>query len=351
VNHGRPSNLSHGRRRGPAREKPSLVAGLPSRSSLWKEGRPQAPFHGIRHRLFDRGIALPLKLCPPRAGKSPNWTIRGSYLGVRVDQTTGTADGKLARKILAKVKGDIERGAFSRPGAPTFAAAALRYVESGADERFILKLADHFGELPLARIDQAAIDAAALALYPRATPATRNRQVYSPMSAILKAAGVADRLKRPKGGRGARRLFFLTPDQAERLLDAAAATDAEFGLFLGFLLYTGCRLSEGLAADLADMNLAESWIYLRHTKNGEPRLAHLPPALVAALACHPRGRVALIEPASSFDLGKTAGSTFGSRRQRRRPTSRYRTVWPSMSSGTHGARGCAAMEASTQAGL
>jgi integrase len=230
---------------------------------------------------------LPLKLCPPRAGKSPNWTIRGSYLGVRVDQTTGTADGKLARKIHAKVKGDIERGAFSRPGAPTFAAAALRYVESGADERFILKLADHFGELPLARIDQAAIDAAAIALY---TPATRNRQVYSPMSAILKAAGVADRLKRPKGGRGAKRLFFLTPDQAERLLDAAAAAvDVEFALFLAFLLYTGCRLSEGLAADLVDMNLAESWIYLRHTKNGEPRLAHLPPALVAALACHPRG--------------------------------------------------------------
>jgi len=185
-----------------------MVAELSSRSSLWKDGRPQAPFHGIRHRFTDRGTALPLKLCPPRAGKSPNWTIRGSYLGIRVDQTTGTADGKLARKVLAKVKGDIERGAFSRPGAPTFAAAALRYVESGADERFILKLADHFGEMPLARIDQAAIDAAAIALYPRATPATRNRQVYSPMSAILKAAGVADRLKRPKGGRGAKRLFL-----------------------------------------------------------------------------------------------------------------------------------------------
>jgi hypothetical protein len=41
------------------------------------------------------------------------------------------------------------------------------------------------------------------------------------------------------------------------LLDAAAAIDAEFALFLGFLLYTGCRLSEGLAAYLTDMNFAE----------------------------------------------------------------------------------------------
>lgn len=137
---------------------------------------------------------------------------------------------------------------------PTFAAAALKYIDAGGDERFLLKLADYFGEMPLARIDQAAIDEAALAIYPRATPATRNQQVYSPMSAILKAAGAADRLKRPKGCRGAR-----------RLLDAAAAIDAEFALFLGFLLYTGCRLSEGLGSDLTDMNLAKSWIFLRHT--------------------------------------------------------------------------------------
>jgi hypothetical protein len=149
---------------------------------------------------------VPIKLCPPRRGKSPNWTIRGSYLGVRVNQTTGTADGKLARKILTRVKDEVERGVFSRPGAPIFAAAALKYIDAGGDERFILKLVDYFGGMPLARIDQAVIDEAALVLYPRATPATRNRQVYSPMSAILKAVGVTDRLKRPKGGRGARRL-------------------------------------------------------------------------------------------------------------------------------------------------
>ena len=111
---------------------------------------------------------MPLKLCPPRTGKSPNWTIRGTYLGVRVNQTAGTADVKLARKILAKVKDEIESGASSKSGAPTLAVAALKYIEAGGDERFILKLADYFGEMPLARIDQAAIDQAAIALYPRA---------------------------------------------------------------------------------------------------------------------------------------------------------------------------------------
>jgi integrase len=232
---------------------------------------------------------MPIKLVPPRAGKSPNWTIGGTYLGVRVDQTTGTPEQRVAAKALARIKDEIERGAFSKPCAPTFASAALSYVDRGGEERFVLKLAEHFGDTPLARIDQAAIDAAALALYPRATPATRNRQVYSPTSAILKTAGVEIALKRPKGASGVRRTFWLAPDQAERVLAAATARDAEFGLFLAFLLYTGCRLTEALGADLESMSLAEGWAYLREIKNGAPRLVHFPPVLVAALAGHPRG--------------------------------------------------------------
>ncbi len=232
---------------------------------------------------------MPLNLVPPRQGKSPNWTIRGTYLGIRVNCTAGTPDKRLAGRKLAQIRDEIERGAFSKPGAPTFASAALKYIEGGGEERFILKLAEHFGETPLARIDQAAIDEAAFTLYPRASAATRNRQVYSPVSAILKFAGVADRLRRPKGGRGARRLFFFTPEQAGRLLAAAEAQDEEFSLFLAFLLYTGCRLSEAQEIDLANVNLSEAWAYSPDTKNGDPRLIHLPPVLVAALAAHPRG--------------------------------------------------------------
>lgn len=194
-----------------------------------------------------------------------------------------------------------QRGAFVRPGAPTFAGAALKYVEAGGEQRFILKLAEHLGEMPLTAIDQAAIDATALALYPRATAATRNRQVYSPISAVLKSAGIAKRFKRPKGGRGKRRLFFFTPKQAGLVLESSAKIDAEFGLFLAFLLYTGCRLSEPLGAKLADLNLSESWLYVRTTKNGEPRLVHLPPVLVAALASHPRG---LANEGRLFRFGK-----------------------------------------------
>jgi integrase len=93
----------------------------------------------------------------------------------------------------------------------------------------------------------------------------------------------------------------FTPDQAGRLLGAAEAQDAEFGLFLAFLLYTGCRLSEALSIELANFNLSEAWAYVQETKNGAPRLVHLPPMLVAAIAEHPRG---LDRPGRLFRFGK-----------------------------------------------
>jgi integrase len=73
------------------------------------------------------------------------------------------------------------------------------------------------------------------------------------------------------------------------LLTVGEAKDAEFGLFLAFLLYTGCRLSEALSIELANVNLNEALAYVRETKNGAPRLVHLPPVLVSALSGHPRG--------------------------------------------------------------
>lgn len=232
---------------------------------------------------------MPLKLIPPRAGKSPNWTIRGTHVRVRVDQTTGAADKRTAAKVLAKIKTEIECGAFSRPSAPTFVSAAINYIRHGGERRFVMLLAEHFKNTPLERIDQNAIDAAAIALYPHATAATRNRQVYSPISAVLKHAGVNVPIRRPKGGRGATRHFYFTPEQAERILRAGYERDHEFGIFLTFLLYSGARLSEALSLKVENLRLAESTAFTEKTKNGDPRMIFLPPPLVAALAGHPRG--------------------------------------------------------------
>lgn len=232
---------------------------------------------------------MPLKLKPPRANKTPNWSIRGTYLGQYVDTTAGTADKKIAQKELKKIERDIECGRYAKPVGPTFNDAALKYLKLGKDNRFIDKLVDYFGSMSLSLIDQEAIDKAADELYPLASPATKNRQVYTPMCAILTHSKIRLNLTRPKGGNGERRLFWMTPDQVEKLVNKASERDAEFGLFLAFLFYTGVRLSEALEAQISELNLQESWLRILDTKNGSPRLVHLPPTLVAALAAHPRG--------------------------------------------------------------
>jgi hypothetical protein len=72
-------------------------------------------------------------------------------------------------------------------------------LEGVVNVRFVIA---HFKEKPLAEIGQTEIDAAAAELFPDHTNATHNREVYSPVSAIMKHAGVDFRIRRPKGSRG-----------------------------------------------------------------------------------------------------------------------------------------------------
>src|SRR5512139_3445859 len=132
---------------------------------------------------------MPLKLHPPRQGYTPYWRVRGTYLGIRVNRSTQTSKRALAVQALKKLEREIERGEFSERGEPTFASAAAAYMKAGGERTYLKKLLEHFGETQLSRIDQAAIDAAAAHLYPTGSAATRNRQIYTPVCAVLRQAG------------------------------------------------------------------------------------------------------------------------------------------------------------------
>ena len=227
---------------------------------------------------------MPLRIVPPREGRSQNYRVRGTHLGTKIDASARTADKKLAEKERRRIESEIESGRFAERAGPDFLTAAISYLEAGGEARFVAPLSAHFGAMPLAELDQAAIDRAAVALYPNATPATRNRQVYTVVSAILKHAGVEKALKRPKGARGRRRPHFLTPDQANALIAAADGVQPRFGALLTFLFGTGCRLSEALRLRWDDVSLADARAVIGRTKNGKPRVAHLPPVVVAVLA-------------------------------------------------------------------
>ena len=232
---------------------------------------------------------MPISLVPPSA-RSANYRVRGTYLGIRVDRSTETGDKATAKKFLAGLKAAIERGSFAEKPALTIAAAVTSYVQSGGEGRFLAPILRHFGKgATVNDVDQASADGAAMAIYPNATPGTRNRQFYTPLLAVLRHAGVETRIRRPKGAAGEARRTWLRPEQFERLAKAAEAEDVELASLMILLCYTGLRLGEALGLRCDTIHLEQSSAFCGKTKNGDPRSIYLPPRVVAALANHPRG--------------------------------------------------------------
>lgn len=231
---------------------------------------------------------MPLYLTPPKAGRTPFYRVRGTYLGVRVDRSAETGDRRTAQAFLGRIRDAIERNAYAPKPRLTFAAAATAYMQADGESRFLAPILRQIGLLAAEDISQADVDGCAAKLYPRASAATRNRQVYTPIVAVLKHAGLKPAINRPRGAQGTPRSLFLSPDQFEALARAATATDAEFGALVILLCYTGLRLSEALRLRCDALDVSGATAQIGRTKNGRPRATHLPPRVVAALASHPR---------------------------------------------------------------
>ena len=229
---------------------------------------------------------MPLKL--DKRDGSPYWYIRGTVRGKSVRESTGTADREAAEAVRIQREAQLlERSVYGARAVATFAEVMTDYLNHGGEARYLVRLLDHFGTTPIAKIDQSAIDLAARKLYPGRAPATLNRQVYTPMSAVLTHAakrGLADppRLDRPRQPKG--RVRWLTTEEAERLIDAAAP---HLRPLLIFLIGTGARLSEALYLDWRNVNLERAHVMFLDTKNGEDRGVPLNSRVVETLAALP----------------------------------------------------------------
>ena len=95
---------------------------------------------------------MPLKLV--RRPKSPNWVIRGTLRGIRIEESTGTDDRRAAEEIRAKREAEIlAESVYGRRATATFAQAALSYLETGGDRRFLRRAIEYFGTTSLAHLD------------------------------------------------------------------------------------------------------------------------------------------------------------------------------------------------------
>ena len=225
-----------------------------------------------------------------RRSGTKTWYLRGTVRRLRIYESAGTSDRRQAEALRAKREAQLwERAVYGQRGTVPFVAAARSYLEfeqrSTRTAMDVERLVKHFAEIESAKLDQAAADAAVLALVGRdAAPATKRRAVYAPLTAILNhahARGWCERpaYQQPSLPRGKTR--WLSPAEALRLVDAAAP---HLRPLLLFILCTGARLSEALYLDWADVDLPAAKAVFRDTKNGTDRAAALPEAAVLLLA-------------------------------------------------------------------
>ena len=246
------------------------------------------------------------------------WYIRGTVAGRRIDESTRLADRALAEAYRAKREWEIQHAkVHGDRGIATFAQACVLYLQHARDPRFIARLLDHFGETQLRLIDQAAADRAAIRLYPNAAPSTLNRQLYTPLSAILQraaASGLCDPpvFRRPKNPPGKTR--WLRPEEAERLIMACEGRLRHMRPLILFMLYSGARASEALELDWRDVSLERAHVTFTDTKNGESRGVPLHPRVVAELSNlrHRAGRVFLNRLRQPYAVTPDGGSPIAS---------------------------------------
>ncbi len=231
--------------------------------------------------------ALP---CPSRSSDAqshPSSTSSGTIAGVRVEESTGTSDPRLAEEFKAKREAEIYRGQlYGGRISRTFAEAVVSYLEArdGAPPASSARCSITSTRRRCTRSTSTRSRRARRRCIPapRQRPATAS--FYTPAVAVLKhaaARGWCDALivKRPKPAEGVVR--WLTPAEADRLIDACSP---HLRPLVIFLLYTGARAGEALWLDWRDVDLDRAHVSFEKTKTKYPRGVPLHPRVVAALA-------------------------------------------------------------------
>lgn len=176
----------------------------------------------------------------------------------------------------------------------TFREAAAFYVAAGGESRYLNpRLLELIGEKRLSEIDQSLIDELASELFPTAASSTPNRQVYTPISAVLKFSAARGwccrfRVKRPRQPGPQTNL----PSSAEfyRFKNAAGPSLKRIALFL---VQTGTSVRETLELEWHQVDLASHQMRLPPKYGGSARFIALRPRVVEMLAkfLHRNGRV------------------------------------------------------------
>lgn len=222
--------------------------------------------------------------------RGETWHYRGTVAGRRLRGSCGTADKALAQRIAAEAESREWKRHLDGPAAHvTFAQAAIAYRQAEKATRFLARIEDHWRDTRLTSITAGGIRQSAIQLYPKATGATRNRQVIVPTCAIINHAaslGWCAPIKPTRFDVDAKSKPYATA----AWVDAFAAQARADGLphtaaLCLFMFGTAARLGEAVRLAWGDVDLGRRTAILTGMKPKPwSRVAHLPPPVLAALA-------------------------------------------------------------------
>jgi integrase len=227
---------------------------------------------------------------PLRAQKRGKYYhIIGTVAGQRIRESTGTADKAVAEETAAKREWEILRAAvYGTASTITFGQAVALYLEAKKDDRFILPIFDEWENKRLVDITGGDVTALATRLYPKASGATKNRQVVNVVRAIVNLAA--------KSGHCQKLAVepFKTKKTVRRAVDRdwldalrPHVPDRLWAVML-FNFSTGARISEATKLLWDDVDLFRKCALIRDPKNGEDREAHLTHEMMMVLVALPR---------------------------------------------------------------
>jgi integrase len=178
------------------------------------------------------------------------------------------------------------------------------YLQAGKQPRFVRRILGYWKETPVAEITAGAIRQSAVTLYPDATGATRNRQVIVPTQAIVNHAAESELCQNIRVKRFPVETKVGRPATWAWVRAFMSASSAHLGALACFMFTTRARISEALTLRWEDVDFGLCQAKLRQTKVSSERLAHLPPALMTAIANIPGPREGKVFRYSSRDTAK-----------------------------------------------
>ncbi len=233
-------------------------------------------------------------LKPVKRPKSPCWIARGTIDGQRIEKSTGICKSQSkseAKRACRSIELEVLLASDSVKKEPyLFGDAVVDYLEQGGSPRYMGNLVDYFGDTACDEITNQSLNRAALTLYPNAAGATINRQLLTPVGAVINLASMSRlclplRVKRRREGEP--REHFMLPEEADKLI---AATHQSFNkhmpALVTFLIGQGCRVGEALKLQANDLHLEGGFAILRAetTKGKYERRITLIPRVRAALS-------------------------------------------------------------------